>query len=96
VTVAQSKVDRTQYRVRCSFGDGVLVQAAFFVWANTEGQAVRRVKKVAPRADVVEVAAIGRLVPADEAPRPSRAAGAGTGPAVPRFFDDGRRGSHVD
>jgi hypothetical protein len=85
---AGAKKDLVQYRVRVNCG--ALVSAAFFIWGDSEAQAVRRVKKVAPRADVVAVERIGRLVPVDDASRPSRMAGAGSGPVVPRFFDDGR------
>jgi hypothetical protein len=83
----------TQYKVRASFGEGRVEQAAFFVWAKSEKQALQRVRRVAPTIAVTEVKALGALV-ADPGhavePATGGAAVGRAAPAAPRFFADRR------
>jgi hypothetical protein len=82
----------TQYRVRASFGEAGIEQVLFFLWARSKTQALRTVREVAPKIEVVEVERIGKLVPVDDVPRPTKVP-AESGPVVPRFFEDSWRGS---
>jgi hypothetical protein len=78
----------TQFRVRGSFPDGVS-QACFFLFADSEAQAVRAAQKVAPKVNVVAVEPIGKLVPVDDA-APRSAKISDTAPAMSRFFTTSR------
>jgi DNA polymerase III alpha subunit len=93
--MAARKPKLTQYKVRAQFGSDRVSQAVYFVWAKSERQALRTVREVAPRVDVVEVERIGKLVPVDDAPRPTKVP-MESGPVLPQFASSGRRVSHVE
>jgi hypothetical protein len=60
--MAARKSKLTQYKVRAQFGAGGVDQLVLFTWARSEKQALRTVRGIAPRVDVVEVRPIDKLV----------------------------------